>query len=160
MSSLADTKRSLQDARLLVNRARNLVDSTLNGLEKVNKEIRVGVDISKFLNDAQVEKSIDVTGICFKDSLDNAERSLIKLLVNGTFHGEPRVFAVKAALDGNLDQNIAEGIADNLYPGFFEFSKNLEQVKMLLSNLDGERQDITKEIDKTTDGSIQTDQRR
>ncbi|XP_002169063.3 uncharacterized protein LOC100203318 [Hydra vulgaris] len=159
MSSLADTKRSLQDARLLVNRARNLVDSTLNGLEKVNKEIRVGVDISKFLNDAQVEKSIDVTGICFKDSLDNAERSLIKLLVNGTFHGEPKVFSVKAALDGNLDQNIAEGIADNLYPGFFEFSKNLEQVKMLLSNLDGERQDITKEIDKTTDGSIQTDQK-
>lgn len=160
MSSLADTKRSLQDARALVERARKLVDSTLDGLERVNKEIKVGVDISKFLNEGKPDEAIVIRQACFKDSLNNAERSLVKFDVDLNLTNETKKFTVAAALDGNLEKSIAEGIANQLYPGYFEFSKKLEQVKVLLSSLDGEKAEIEKEIDKTSDSSLTTNQKR
>ena len=92
MESLANTKRSLQEARSLVERGRTLVDSTLNGLEKVNKEIKVGVDISKFLNKKDSDDAIKIKGACFQDSLENAERSLVK-------------FAVESDVDGKKDRS-------------------------------------------------------
>lgn len=159
MSSLADTKRSLQDARALVERARKLVDSTLDGLERVNKEIKVGVDISKFLNEGKPDEAIVIRQACFKDSLNNAERSLVKFDVDLNLTNETKKFTVAAALDGNLEKSIAEGIANQLYPGYFEFSKKLEQVKVLLSSLDGEKAEIEKEIDKTSDSSLTTNQK-
>ena len=45
---------------------------------------------------------------------------------------------IPSTLDGNTEYNIAEGIANTIFPGFFDFNKNLEQVKVLFSNLDGE----------------------
>ena len=149
MLSLTDTKRSLQDTRTLVDRGRTLVDSTLDGLEKVNQEIKVGIDISKFLNDGKPEDKIQVLKVCFQDTLDNAERSQVSFTIQLEIRDEPKELKIGAALDGNLETNIAEGIADKLYPGFFEFSKKLEQVKVLLSNLDGEKDEIQKAIEKT-----------
>lgn len=152
MEALSNTKRSLQDARSLVERGRSLVDSTLNGLEKVNSEIKVGVDISKFLNDKNAENSVKINNVCFKDSLENVERSLVNFFVDADVGMAKRTINVEAALDGNLESNLAEGIANQMYPGYFEFSKKLEQVKLLLSNLDGQKGDISRDIDDVSNG--------
>lgn len=160
MESLANTKRSLQEARSLVDRGRSLVDSTLNGLEKVNSEIKVGVDISRFLNDKNAEQSIKIKDACFRDSLENAERSLVKFSVDANIGNKTKPINVEAALDGNLESNLAEGIANQLYPGYFEFSKKLEQVKLLLSNLDGQKGDISRDIDSVTNGKSEAQQQR
>lgn len=159
MLSLTETKRSLQDTRNLVNRARTLVDSTLDDLEKVNQEIKVGIDISKFLNDGQPEDKTEILKICFEDTLDNAERSLVNFVVKLAMENKEKDLKINAALDGNLQINIAEGIADKLYPGFFEFSKKLEQVKLLMSNLDGEKEEIQRQIEKTEENK-DSEQRR
>ena len=160
MESLANTKRSLQEARSLVDRGRTLVDSTLNGLEKVNKEIKVGVDISKFLNKKESDNAITVSGACFEDTLENAERSLVKFDVDTNVEGKRRTFTVESALDGNLETNLADGIANQIYPGYYDFNKKLEQVKLLLSNLDGQKSAIAKDIDEVTSGKSETSQLR
>jgi len=158
MESLANTKRSLQEARSLVDRGRTLVDSTLNGLEKVNKEIKVGVDISKFLNKNNSDNNVQVTEACFQDSLENAERSLVKFNVDTNIDGQKRSFIVESALDGNLEANLAEGIANQVYPGYFDFNKKLEQVKLLLSNLDGQKNAISRDIEDVTDSKSESSQ--
>lgn len=160
MESLSNTKRSLQEARSLVDRGRSLVDSTLNGLEKVNNEIKVGVDISKFLNDKNSENSVHINNVCFRDSLENVERSLVKFFVDANVDNQKRTINVDAALDGNLESNLAEGIANQMYPGYFEFSKKLEQVKLLLSNLDGQKGDISRDIDNVANGKSESQQQR
>ena len=160
MESLANTKRSLQEARSLVDRGRALVDSTLNGLEKVNKEIKVGVDISKFLNKKNSENDIKINEACFHDSLENAERSLVKFTVDANVDGKSRVYNVESALDGNLEPNLAEGLANHIYPGYFDFNKKLEQVKLLLSNLDGQKRAIARDIDDVTNGRTETVQQK
>ena len=160
MESLASTKRSLQEARSLVERGRTLVDSTLNGLEKVNNQIKVGVDISKFLNGKNVEKGLNISNVCFRDSLENAERALVKFLISADVNHQKRDITVDAALDGNLESNLAEGIANQMYPGYFEFSKKLEQVKLLLSNLDGQKGDIARDIENVANGKTESQQQR
>eukprot|EP00111_Clytia_hemisphaerica_P008017 TCONS_00023302-protein len=160
MESLANTKRSLQEARSLVERGRTLVDSTLNGLEKVNKEIKVGVDISKFLNKKDSDNAIKIDGACFQDSLENAERSLVKFMVESDVDGKRRTFDVEAALDGNLETNLADAIANQVYPGYYDFNKKLEQVKLLLSNLDGQKNAISRDIDEVTNGRTDSNQLR
>lgn len=156
MESLANTKRSLQEARSLVDRGRTLVDSTLNGLEKVNKEIKVGVDISKFLNKKDSDEAVAVSGACFEDSLENAERSLVKFDVDTDVDGKRRTFSVESALDGNLETNLADGIANQIYPGYYDFNKKLEQVKLLLSNLDGQKNAIAKDIEEVASGKSES----
>ena len=55
-------------------RARNLVNSTASGLNKIKNTIQVGSDIANFMTSK--ENNIGINNVCFQDSLDNAERSL------------------------------------------------------------------------------------
>jgi len=65
---------------------------------------------------------------------------------------------ILSALDGNLEANLAEGIANQVYPGYFDFNKKLEQVKLLLSNLDGQKNAISRDIEDVTDSKTESSQ--
>ena len=146
MGSLADSKRSYQDAKDLVVRARNLVDSTLEGLEQVNNEIKVGIDISKFLSKRDSIGAISVSKVCFSDTLENAAKSNVKFTVDLSANGKSQSINVKAALDNDVINNLADALSDKLYPGFSDFSKKIDSVKLLFSNLDEEKAAITKAL--------------
>ena len=130
-------------------RARNLVNSTAGGLNKIKNTIQVGTDISNFMNTK--DNNIQVSNVCFQDSLDNAERALVNFEASTNINGQEKKMVIPSTLDGNTEYNIAEGIANTIFPGFFDFNKNLEQVKVLFSNLDGERDEIEKLMGKTNE---------
>ena len=130
-------------------RARNLVNSTASGLNKIKNTIQVGSDIANFMT--AKDNNIGINNVCFQDSLDNAERSLVNFEATTNINGVEKKMVIPSTLDGNTEYNIAEGIANTIFPGFFDFNKNLEQVKVLFSNLDGERDEIEKLMGKTNE---------
>ena len=79
---------------------------------------------------------------------------VLKLRVR--FKKSERLIILESALDGNLETNLADGIANQIYPGYYDFNKKLEQVKLLLSNLDGQKNAIAKDIEEVASGKSES----
>ena len=123
-------------------KSKKLLDTVKQALIEAKDKLKAGIDAAKAAATTAMDSLVQIHSMCFESGLSEAAKACVGFKINATFFKTKRVeFDTQGCLDVSFAKQIAQAIADLMYPG-------IKALKEAIGNLKAKFGLISKEKDK------------
>ena len=129
-------------------KANQLVRSTVEQLENINKKLEVGINVARDVSGKKVSEIIKLNNICFKGNLIEASTSKVTFYINGTLQNKPLMLVIHAGIDLSLTDTLSRAIAEQVRSGINQFREAVYYAWTSLGKMQKDKDRALSDIEK------------
>ena len=134
-------KSFFQESQKLLNTAKGV-------LKEAKDKLKAGLDAAKAAASTAVENLVQIHSMCFESGLSEAAKACVGLKISATFFKTKKVdFDTEGCLDVSFAKQIAQAIADKLYPGIKALKGAIGDLKAKFGLIEKQKDNVEESAD-------------
>lgn len=133
-------------------KSKKLLDTAKGVLKEAKEKLKAGLDAAKAAASTAIENLVQIHSMCFEAGLSEAAKACVGLKINATFFKTKKVdFDTKGCLDVSFAKQIAQAIADKLYPGIKAIKGTIGSLKAKLGLIEKDKDNVENTANEVND---------
>ena len=118
-------------------------------MKEAAEKLKAGLDAAKIAATTAVENVVKIHSMCFESGLSEAAKACVGLNISATFFKTNKVeFTTQGCLDVSFAKQIAQAIADKLYPGISALKGAIGALKAKFGLIQKEKDHVAESADE------------
>ena len=130
-------------------KSRKLLNTAKEVLGEAKEKLKAGIEAAKAVASTAIESLVQIHSMCFESGLSEAAKACVGFKISATFFKTKKVeFDTQGCLDVSFAKQIAQAIADKMYPGIKALKEAVGGLKAKLGLIGKEKDNVEATADE------------